>query len=221
MKPSRWSFLDRKQTRRLGVEVINATRRPRGRMACPGGRPAAQPRGPLVAPSTYFFRLYILLYPENIRESHEATFPLPQPSIPVRSLFRRSAGGGFDRGARLHQHHSLSDDVWVVYHRPLGPYLLARWLLLSLWFSIKSSARCSWRSIRCNTFCGVFVEIRWILDLWSSLSMNNIWFFSEFLCMVWYFLQWENCLALGSILRCPFPVTIGATRNVLYCCHRG
>ena len=37
MKPSRWSFLDRKQSRRLGVEVRNATRRPRGRRARLGG----------------------------------------------------------------------------------------------------------------------------------------------------------------------------------------
>src|SRR4051812_31905188 len=34
-------------------------------------------------------------------------------------------------------------------------------------------------------------------------------------------LPWEKCLALGSILRCPFPVTKGAVRHVLYCCHRG
>ena len=54
-----------------------------------GGAPRGQvrphPRGPLVAPPTHFFRLYILLYPRNIRESHETTFPPPQPSVPVRS----------------------------------------------------------------------------------------------------------------------------------------
>ena len=49
-----------------------------------GGR-APHPRGLLVAPPTYFFFLYILLYPRNIRGSHETTFPLPQPSVPVRS----------------------------------------------------------------------------------------------------------------------------------------
>src|SRR3990170_599762 len=49
-----------------------------------GGR-AAHPCGPLVAPPTYFFHLYILLYPENIRGSHKTTFPPPQPSVPVRS----------------------------------------------------------------------------------------------------------------------------------------
>ena len=48
-----------------------------------GGRP--HPRGPLIAPPTYFFLLYISRYPENIQEHHETLFPLPQPSVPVRS----------------------------------------------------------------------------------------------------------------------------------------
>ena len=59
--------------------VGGAPRGPRDRRARP------HPRGLLAAPPTYFFRLYILLYPETFRESHETTFPLPQPSIPVRS----------------------------------------------------------------------------------------------------------------------------------------
>ena len=78
-KPSRGSFLEQTQSRRLGVEVRDTTRRPRGRRVCP------HPRGPLVAPLTYFFRLYILLYPENIEGNNETTFPPPQPSVPVRS----------------------------------------------------------------------------------------------------------------------------------------
>ena len=41
--------------------------------------------------------------------------------IPSWGLFRSSAGGGIDHGVLLHQHHSLSDDVWVVYLRPSGP----------------------------------------------------------------------------------------------------
>ena len=79
MKPSGELFLEQMQSRRLGVDVKEATRRPRGREARP------HPRGPLVAPLTDFFRLYILLYPKNIRGSHETTFPPPQPSVPVRS----------------------------------------------------------------------------------------------------------------------------------------
>ena len=53
--------------------------------AAQGGGRAPHPRGPLAAPPTYFFRLYILLYPENIQEHHETLFPPPQPSVPVRS----------------------------------------------------------------------------------------------------------------------------------------
>ena len=46
---------------------------------------ALHPRGPLVAPPTYFFLLYISIYPKNIEEHHETLFPPPQPSVPVRS----------------------------------------------------------------------------------------------------------------------------------------
>ena len=79
MKPSGELFLEQTQSRRLGVDVKEATRRPRGREARP------HPCEPLVAPPTYFFRLYILIYPENIREYHKTLFPPPQPSVPVRS----------------------------------------------------------------------------------------------------------------------------------------
>ena len=85
MKPSRGSFLEQTQTRRLGVEVWNSTKLPRGRRARPGGRCAPHPHGPHGAPPTYFFRLYIPLYPKNIKGSHETTFPPSQPSVLVRS----------------------------------------------------------------------------------------------------------------------------------------
>ena len=47
-------------------------------------RRALHPRGPLVAPPTYFFLLYMSTYPENIQEHHETLFPPPQPSVPKR-----------------------------------------------------------------------------------------------------------------------------------------
>ena len=50
----------------------------------PPGR-ALHPRGPLVAPPTYFFHLYISTYPPNIQEHHENLIPPPQPSVPERS----------------------------------------------------------------------------------------------------------------------------------------
>ena len=46
-----------------------------------GGR-APLPRGPLMAQPTYFFLLYMFIYPENIQEHHETLFPTPQPSVP-------------------------------------------------------------------------------------------------------------------------------------------
>ena len=49
------------------------------------GRARPLPRGPLVTPPTYFFRLYIPIYPKNNQGSHENTFPPLQPSVPVRS----------------------------------------------------------------------------------------------------------------------------------------
>ena len=55
-----------------------------------GGSPAPwacpHPRGPLAAPPTYFFLLYISIYPKNIQEHHETLFPPPQPSVPMRSI---------------------------------------------------------------------------------------------------------------------------------------
>ena len=78
----------------FGTNVIQGTwsgRQERSEEATrQGGAPAPlgappHPRGPLVAPPTYFFRLYILLYPEKIQGSHETTFPPPQPSVPMRS----------------------------------------------------------------------------------------------------------------------------------------
>ena len=73
------------------------------------------------------------------------------------------------------------------------------------------------------SFCGVFVEIGWIVGLWSDLSMNNIWIFSEFiyvwlsyLCkslriigLVWptrlIFLAMGEVLSFGFNLAVSFP----------------
>ena len=50
-------------------------------------RRALPPRGPLVAPLTYFFLLYMFIYPENTQEHHETLFPPSQPSVPKKSHF--------------------------------------------------------------------------------------------------------------------------------------
>ena len=41
--------------------------------------------------------------------------------IPSWGLFWSSAGGGIYHGGPLHHLQGLSDELWVVYHRPWGP----------------------------------------------------------------------------------------------------
>ena len=67
MKPLGELFLERKQSRRLGVDVTEASRWPRGREARLPPWACPHPRGPLVAPLTDFFRLYI--YPYTLKTS--------------------------------------------------------------------------------------------------------------------------------------------------------
>ena len=171
MKPSGESFLEQTQSTRLGVDVKEATRRPRGREARPGDRRAPTLVGPRGSTDLLVSPIYTYIpwkHPGEPRNLFSTAATFCTREIPSWGLFRRSAGGGIDHGGLLHQHHSLSDDVWVVYLRPSGTYLLSRWLLLSLWISIQSSPQSSWRSIWCNSFCGVFVEIQWIVGLWSD-----------------------------------------------------
>ena len=66
-----------------GCQAINKEATRQGARLPPGR--ALHPHGPLVAPPTYFFLLYISTYPENIQEHHEKLFPPPQPSISARS----------------------------------------------------------------------------------------------------------------------------------------
>ena len=124
MKPSEAIFLEQTGSRGLWVDVKEATRMPWCRAACPGA--GAPPT--LVGPSSSTDLLLPPIYtyvPRNHRgaprkpNSTTATFCTRE--IPSWGLFRHSAGGGIDHGGLLHQHHSLSDDVWVVYHRPSGP----------------------------------------------------------------------------------------------------
>ena len=75
MKPSRTWFYQRTRPGKLGPYVKKEKRRPRGRgRAYPPGR-ALHPRGPPIAPPTYFFLLYKPIYPENIQGANETEFP--------------------------------------------------------------------------------------------------------------------------------------------------
>ena len=126
-------------------EVSGLTRGPQGQRA----RPWA-PRAPsdlILAP------IYSHISPNqqsHPRKHFSAAATFYTREIPSSGLFWHPAGGGFVHGGLLHQLYYSSDEAWVVYLIPTGPYLVARWFLLSLWFSIPCFPRCSWRSIWCN-----------------------------------------------------------------------
>ena len=111
MKPSGELFLERKQSRRLGVYVREATRWPRGRDArlppwvLPS--PLWAPCGPLVAPLTDFFRLYISIYPKNIRKQNRSGVPPSQASVATKNQSGPCSGtlpeGGTLTGDHLHR----------------------------------------------------------------------------------------------------------------------
>ena len=83
MKPSGELFLERKQSGRLGVHARGSTRKARGRGApTPWG---LHPRGPLVAPLTDFFHLYMSVYPKNIEEQNRSGVPPPQASVATKN----------------------------------------------------------------------------------------------------------------------------------------
>ena len=118
MKPSGELFLERKQSRRLGVDVREASRWPQGREArLPPGR-ALPSRGPLVAPLTNFFRLYISIYPKNIREQNRSGVPPPQASVATKNISGARSGtlpeGGSITGVHLHHSGALHDKEGVV-----------------------------------------------------------------------------------------------------------
>ena len=73
--------------------VGGATKGPRGR-----GR-ALHPHGPHLAPPTYFFLLYIPMYPQTIRYGAKNLIPPPQPSVPTRSHLGACSGAPPERAS--------------------------------------------------------------------------------------------------------------------------
>ena len=104
---------------------LTETRRPRGRE--PRHRGWAHPPpswGPHSSTNLLLSPIYTHIPWKHLRAprnpiSTAATFYTQE--IPSWGLFRRSARGGIYHEGLVHQHHSLSNDVWVVYLRPSGP----------------------------------------------------------------------------------------------------
>ena len=91
MKPSETCFSHQIRSRRLGPSVKKATRWSRGWRAHPP-RAHPLPRGPLEAPPTYFFLLYISMYPQTIRYGAKNLIPPPQLSVSTRSHLGACSG---------------------------------------------------------------------------------------------------------------------------------
>ena len=72
----------------------------------PPGR-ALHPRGPLVAPLTDFFRLYISIYPKTVGEQNRSGVPLPQASVATKNQSGPCSGTLPEEGSLtgVHLHH--------------------------------------------------------------------------------------------------------------------
>ena len=73
------------------------------------------PRGPLGAPPTCSFLLYIPTYPQTIRYGAKNLIPPAQPSVPTRSHLGACSGAspeeGRHHGGHLHQLYCPSDEA--------------------------------------------------------------------------------------------------------------
>ena len=168
-------FLDQKTTTKLWEEARRATSGPQAQRPRNMWGPCSPPNPNSSSINTQIFKVY-----QGAHQKYfSATTSFCSHEIPSWGLLWHSAGGGLDHWGPLHQHCRPSDDAWVVYHKPKGPYLVARWLLLSLWFSIQCSPRCSWRSIWCNLFLRCVCWDPMNCGFMIRLSMNIIWVFSE------------------------------------------
>jgi len=146
MKPSGAWFLERTWSRRLGVQVKEASRWPRGREARLPPWACPHPRGPLVAPLTDLFRLYISIYPKNIEEQNRSGVPPPQASVATKNQSGPYSGtlpkGGSITCGHLHHPGALHDEEGVVHPRGWG-YVPVSMCSLSLSLVILDVAR-SW-----------------------------------------------------------------------------
>ena len=91
-----------------------------GGVPYPPGR-APHPRGPLVAPLTDFFHLYMSIYPKNIGEQNRSGVPPPQASVATKNQSGPCSGtlpeGGSLTGGNVHHPGALHDEEGVVHPR--------------------------------------------------------------------------------------------------------
>ena len=105
-----------------------------GGRAYPPGR-TLHSHGPLEAPLTDFFRLYIPIYPKTIKEKDRLGVPPPQASVATKNLSGARSGtlpeGGSLTSGHLHHPGTLHDEEGVVHPRGWG-YVPVAMCLISL-----------------------------------------------------------------------------------------
>ena len=147
MKPSGELVLEQKQSRRLGVDVREASRKPRGREAhpTPWARPPPSwdPRG---SPDRLLSPIYVHI-PWNIKEQNRSGVPPPEVSVATENQ-SRPVPVPCRRGQSLssgHLHHpgALHDDEGVVLPRGWG-YVPVAMCLISLSLSSVLEVVLSW-----------------------------------------------------------------------------
>ena len=126
MKPSGALFLEQIWSGELGVQVKKPPRGQQDRRAHPlpcRARPLVS-WAPRAATDVLLPPIYTYVprkHPGAPRNTISTAVTFCIREISPWSLRRHSAGGGINHGGPLHQHPCPSDDLWVVYHRPMGP----------------------------------------------------------------------------------------------------
>ena len=113
MKPSGAIFLEQTQSRELGVDVKQQTRRSRGWRHAPLGAPPTS-WAPCCSTDVLLPPIYTYVSPNDQDRSQKPnstaeTFCIYE--IPSWGLFWSSAGRGIHHGGLLNQHYSISDEV--------------------------------------------------------------------------------------------------------------
>ena len=124
MNPSGALFLEQTWSERLGVQAREPSRRPGDRRALPPPGHAPCLVGPSWLPQPTSFAYIFPYTPKTSRSTTKPYFHrrrLLYPWDPILGPFTVLCRRGIDLGGLLHQHHSPSDEVWVVHLRPTGP----------------------------------------------------------------------------------------------------
>ena len=100
------------------MQARGASRKTQDRGARPPPGRALPSRGPLEAPPTDFFHLYIPIYPKTIEYEDRSEVPPPQASVATKNLSGARSGtlpeGESITGGHLHHPAALHDEEGVV-----------------------------------------------------------------------------------------------------------